>query len=217
MPNSIFCLLNQAQLEIACSVGIPFQVWRPTFSQIDQTPTYLHNVMLKVSPGGGQRFAIPFIFGVQYFTIVGDRTKFLPGDILIPVSSTSIPVLTVLSYDDGLPCIGFATRRIGDLIYTLNSGDTVYTNLRWDWISFYSASTAGAISVGSGGQDQNERKLVLWSGGRDNLNPQSNNVGSEILGMRLVETDGINAVRSMVKGLTNIGPLTVLSVCPEED
>ena len=217
MPNNIACLMNQAQIETACLLGEPFQVWRPNFSVVDQTPALIDTVMLRVTPGGGNRFAIPFIFGVQYFTVIGDRTKFLPGDILIPVSSTSIPVLTVLNYDNMLPCIAFSTRRIGDIIYTLNTGDEVYTNVRWDWISFYSASETGAITVGSGAYGQNNRKLVVWSGGRNNLTPEGNSAGSEILGMRLVETDGVNPVRSVVKSLSQIGPLTILGVEPEED
>lgn len=206
------CDLEALYSAINNTFGALYNIYRPNFNVVDQTPALLGSFPLTVTPGGS-KYAIPNLAGVMYFTITGNRSNFLPGDIIIPVNSNSeIPPITILNYDQNLPCIGFRTSRIMNIVYTLNAGDVVYTNVYCDFAS-QTTERSGLIEDLSGALDISNTKIVLWS--RTNIQPQNNILGSEIAGMKVVSADGINKIRFTVQDTTVVGNLQLFQVDQE--
>lgn len=208
------CLFGNAYAMIGCALGQPFNIYRPNLAVVDQTPTFIATVSLNVVPGGFRQ-AIPNMFGVSYFLVTGDRSKFQTGDIAIPVNPTSsIPPLTILNYDDGLPCVALRTSRICSITQDIPTPDTlgtnIYTNARFDFILF-TTPESGVIDQLTDALGMPNKKAVMWT--RDNYSPQK--VTYKVEGMRLIETDGINPIRWVIKGVTQIGNLTVFNMVLE--
>lgn len=208
--SNIPCLLNFAYQEVACLLGQPFNIYRPPYGlTVNQGPSFVGTIPLSVKPGGN-RYAIPQIAGVNYFTITGDRSYFQPGDVIQPVNPNStIPSITVLNYDVGLPCIGFRTSRLCTM--TLDIDTSVYTNIYFDYIAMTTA-THGLIEDLSGALNISHKKGVMYA--RPNILPQFA-PNWDISGMRLIESDGTVPVRLTVQSLTTIGSLIVLNLDQE--
>lgn len=204
------CQLNRAYIQIACAMGEPFNIYRPNFLNVDQTPAFVNTIMLSVKPGG-HRQAIPYIPGINYFTVTGDRSKFQPGDILIPVDPTSsIPPLTLLNYSTSQPAIGFITSRLCNI--DLNLGNHIYTNVRFDFIAF-TTNNQGAINFSP--QDRvMTKQIAMWS--RTKYRPQSqidvDGMPYSTAGLKIVEADGSVPVRYTIKGITQIVNMTIFDV-----
>lgn len=194
---------------ISETFGQQFSVYRPDFTQIDQTPALVATLPLKVSIGGA-KFAIPKLRGADYFTVTGDRYYFLPGDIIVPTSTTSqFPPITILNYDEGYPCVGFRTSRKCNIDYSLNpdgSDNAVYTNVYFDWAS--DTSPGGALlDQLSETLSISTKKIIVWT--RTNLQPQNTAIQA---GWKITEIDGTQRVRYVVKSLTQIGNLSIFNV-----
>jgi hypothetical protein len=206
------CLFNQANSQLACILGQPFNVYRtPGDGTVDQTPTLIATTSLKVTPGG-DKFAIPRFLNVNYFTIVGDRTKFRPGDIIVPANPlSSTPPITILNYDDALPCIGFRTSRKCSV--DMQVGTHVYTNLYFDFLS-YTTPESGIIDGLAGALDIPNKKIVCWT--RRGYQPQHQPTYEVNEGMRIVESDGTAAITYVVKAISQIGNITIFTVDQEK-
>jgi hypothetical protein len=210
-------LFNYAYQQAANIFGQQFAVYRPPQGlTIDQTPTLVNwGVPLSVRMGGG-RFAVPNFGGVQYFTITGDRSSFLPGDVLVPLASgtTQIPTITVLNYSDNFPAVGFRTSRVGYISYTIDAGNLIYTNVYFDWLTMPTIPGAGDTDLLSGALGVPTKRLALWT--RPNIQEQNNTTSSgAIQGMRILPTDGLVPNRYTIKAVTNIGNLTIFTVDEE--
>ena len=218
--NDIQNIINQSYLLAADSFGQLFNIYRPNPASVDQTPTLIgSNIILFVKPGGGS-FAIPRLGGVNYFTVTGNRSNFLPGDILIPTNPNSeVPIVTVLNYDINVPCVAFRTARKGNIVYSLNAGDTVYTNVYFDFVTV-TTPESGLIDQLSDALSVPNTKIVCWT--RPNIQPQnttnpSTGVATDINGMRMIVTDGANNPRYVFKSCTQIGNITIFGVLQEID
>jgi hypothetical protein len=208
------CLLNQSYILLADTFGISAQIYRiPDFTAVDQTPELVGTQNFKFTPGGGPKYAVPYLPGPTYFTITGNRFNFQPGDILVPVDS-EFPPITVLNYDYNMPCIGFRSSRIANVNLSYSSDGTqnsVYTNVYFDWCA-PTSPTGGLIDQLSEALGVSNKKVVMWT--RINLQPQNND--ALVSGWRIQEIDGLNAInlqpRWVVKSLTQQGNLTIFNI-----
>jgi len=207
--SNIPCILNAAYQALACTIGQLFNVYRPPYgSVLNQGPSFIGTVPLSVVPGG-EKFAIPKVAGVNYVTVAGDFSAYLPGDDLQAVNpNSSIPTITILNNDGVLPCIAFRTSRQCGI--TLDIDNFVYQNAYFDYMSITTA-TAGLIDDLSGALDISHKKVVTYS--KTLILPQYNTY--DIAGMRLVETDGTNPVRYTIQSVSTLGNLVIFSIDQE--
>jgi hypothetical protein len=191
-----------------------FNIYRCNFNQVDQTPVLIGTQMFSVKVGGSN-FALSKIAGLTYFTVTGNRNLILEGDILIPVSANSqFPPMTIMNFDNGLPIIAFKTARICNIVYSLNTGDTVYTNIYYDFISI-TTSQQGLIKDLSGALRIATKEIAMWT--RPNVSPGSQAAGADIQGMRIVENDPstILPIRYIIQAQTSVGNVKVFSIDQE--
>lgn len=207
--SNLYNLFHKYNKTIARIAGQPVTVKRPNYSVVNNTPATITSIKLKVEKATAVGLAMPRFTNAEYYAIFGDRTKFLPGDIIFPTDpNSSTPPVTVIHYSPLEECIGVRTSRIGKITEAID--DTVYENVYFDWIGVgYPGSSYGEQLAGSLGIPT--KKALLYT--RTNIQPHSN--PDEIQGMRLIETDGTVEVRWRVKLVDQIGPLTQFTVEPD--
>lgn len=117
--------------------GDQFNIMRPNYSQVDNTPVMVASgVMFRCDPTTG-RFAEPRWEGLMYYDIFGQRRLLQPGDILVKtVPDSMTPPVTILGYYPLKTTSGFRTARQCTIIDSKAEAPNsiLYSNVSFDWL-----------------------------------------------------------------------------------
>jgi hypothetical protein len=193
-------LFLRTQALVATMSGQNYSVWRPNYTQQDQTPVLIQSdILLKVETAG-TRFADPRYPIIQYYSVFGDRALFQPGDILktneARTTSTTPPV-TVIQYSPVEECMAVRTSRVADI--GISTGNIIAHNVYYDF-EYVSEAQTGFQGSFSGSFDRPIRKICMFT--RPQLLEQLQTY--DIQGLRLIETDGVTQTRWVIKALAPI-------------
>lgn len=211
MANLKRYFLRQQQ-KIAELAGQTCEIYRPSYSTVANTETLVASTKIKVEVSQARLSQSPYT-SVTYYTIFGNRSLFQAGDIIVPTESGSTtPPVTVVSYSPIEECMGVAMSRVGKIAYTSGSisSSNMYTNVRFDWVGPGFPLSPGLdylndiLTVPS-------KKAVLYT--RTNLQAQNNT--AEMSGLRLIESDGINEIRWIIRVVDVVNNLTILTLSQE--
>jgi hypothetical protein len=130
--ESLFASLNQ---QVGIIGGDTFDIWRPDYTQSDNTPVLVAAAQqFRVDPVTG-KFAEPRFQGVEYYDIFGPISLVQPGDILMKTTPDSrmTPAVTIEGFYPLKAVTGFRSSRTCNIMNSAT--DTpVFTNVYFDFM-----------------------------------------------------------------------------------
>lgn len=170
---------------------------RPNYTIVDQEPSTLFTGIRMKVERTGPNFAISGYIGAEYYAVFGDRKLFQPGDMIF--SSTSTPPVTVLNYSPIEECVAIKTEHKGKI---MNGEELIYNNIYFDFIGVgYPGSELDREMRAS--LDIPSVRVIMHS-----RQLQTSLRNAE--GLMLVQTDGIENLRWMIRQIDQSGDLYVL-------
>lgn len=112
--------------------GDDWDIMRPDYAQVDNTPSLILSGQRYRCDPTGPRFAEPNFSGSHFYDIFGDRSPLLPGDILMPsvADGNRVPI-TILNYFPTKAMTGIRTDKLGDIIKE-EDGTVLYKNVYFE-------------------------------------------------------------------------------------
>lgn len=140
-------LFNQYMPMVGQMAGRPYDIWRPDYSQSDNTPVLVQSgLMYRVDPTTG-RFAEPRFEGVMFYDVFGPTNVLRSGDLLIRTSAVvnasgvpntpdaMYPIVTCVSYDLLKSTVFIRTGHIGRLQESKADPDSItYSPVYFEWL-----------------------------------------------------------------------------------
>lgn len=193
--NDTVGLFNDLQIQLGETFGQAFNIVRPNYGQVDNTPALIGTINAKVEKTT-IKLAQPATANMDGYAVFGNRALFVPGDILIPTqANSSTPAVTILSYSDGEECVSVRTSRVGKISTDVtNASKDIYTNVYYDWVGQGFTFPPNYESL-EGALNRTTKRVMLWT--RTNI--QQQNSVRDVQGLHFVETDGTEPVYWTVK------------------
>lgn len=188
-------LFNDLQIQLGEVFGQSFNIVRPNYSIVNNTPASVGAINAKIEKTT-VKLAQPATANLDAYAVFANRSLFAPGDILVPTqANSSTPTVTILSYSDGEECVAFRSSRVGKISTDVtDSSKDLYTNVYYDWVGQGFTFPPNYESL-EGGLNRTTKRVMLWT--RPNI--QQQNSVREVQGLHFVETDGTQPVYWTIK------------------
>lgn len=203
MPHNLRNIFHNYNVYLAEIAGQNFSVRRPDYTITNGTPTVVHTQKKFKCEKTGPRLGQPGYSGVEYYAIFGNRNLFSPGDLLVPLESTSsTPIVTVLSYSPLEECVGFRTSRLGEI---RNGTTVIYSNVYFDFISSSAFPGAQLNREVESSLEIPSKKITIYKRNLATLTRQDE-------GLLFVEMDTDEKKRWKIEQIDDVGNMSVLIV-----
>lgn len=217
MEEALENLYNSFQADLGKLVGQSIDVYRPPYgTTVDQTPALIASgIKFKVEKGR-PNLAQPGLYNIEYYSVFGDYTQILAGDVLVPTDPNSnTPPVVFLSKSPGEESKAFRAKRFCKLItnFSPETGlpNVIYSNVRFDFLpTGFPSNQFADLVLGRGITPT--MSVIMFS--LPNLQ-QINVTTHDIIGMKLVHTGGAQEVTYTIKLAEEVEPMMHLTLQQE--
>lgn len=210
---------------VGAYAGSPYDIYRPDYTQINNTPQLVQaGVKFRLDPTTG-RFAEPRYEGVMCYDIFGPTANLKSGDLLVRSTAvldasgvpqtpdTMYPVATVMAFDTLKSTYGIRTARIGMIRDSAaDPNSIIYNPVYFDWLgqgfpgSQLNRNLAESLKIPS-------QRCVLYN--RPNVTRLRSHLVETDLGVVIQQDDGTFAPYQrtwIIDEIDSTGPLMVLTL-----